>query len=380
MVTSHKAIIEKDIFSGKEETFYSIAFATVCMNRLHHIRQTLPKNIEDSSSYANARFFLLDYNSSDGLEDWVKENMMEHIQSGKLVFYRTEEPLYFNRSHSRNQILTQTDGDILCNVDADNYIGEGFAEYINREFNEDKEIFLAGNFGGTFEEYKDAYGRFCAWKEDFLNVGGYDEEMESYGHEDTDLYERLIRYGRRELNISEIRFLHSIAHSDKERTGNEFFRKNLYRFYLAYLGNHKRVLFLYKNGTFETGTLIENYYSLPSPSAIAEGGWQKGCWGNTDQGIQLLFNDGRSLQMITDNGHQNYTAEEKEGRLLYTNIVNSTLLYNMMLSYSIITNSNRIHLNETANKIKVNERKQGFGQGALCKNFNKNSSNNLITF
>lgn len=369
MVT-HKSSLKEGNRSALAETFYSIGFATVCMNRLHHIRQTLPQNIKDSSSYDNARFFLLDYNSSDGLEEWVREHMMEHIESGKLVFYRTEEPLYFNRSHSRNQVLTRAEGDIICNVDADNYIGQGFAEYINREFNHEKGIFLAGNFGGSFEEFKDAYGRFCAWKEDFLYVGGYDEEMESYGHEDTDLYERLARYGRKEINISDTRFLHSIAHSDKERTGNEFFRKNLYRFYLAYLGNHKRVLFLYKNGTFETGTLVENYYSLPSPSSIAEGGWQKGNWKTTVQGILLSYENGRILEMQTDNGHQNYTSVEKEEPLLYTNIVNSTLLYNMMLSYSIITNSNRIHLNETKNKIKVNEKKQGFGLGTLFKNFN----------
>ena len=54
---------------------YKISFATVCMNRLHHIRQTLPKNIADNSDYENVEFILLDYNSSDGLEEWVKETM-----------------------------------------------------------------------------------------------------------------------------------------------------------------------------------------------------------------------------------------------------------------------------------------------------------------
>jgi GT2 family glycosyltransferase len=361
----------------KGTTLYKISFATVCMNRLHHIRQTLPKNIEDNKQYENVEFILLDYNSTDGLEDWVRENMQEHIQSGKLIFYRTTEPEYFKRSHSRNMAMRLCEGDIICNVDADNYTGNGFAEYINKKFNKTKNIFLAGSFSEQFMEYKDSYGRFCAWKDDFIKIGGYDEEMESYGHEDTDLYERFGRYGRIEVNIGQIQYLHSISHSDQERTGNEFFRKNILKFYMTYLGNGRRVLFLYRNGMFEMGTLVENYYSLPSPSAIQEQGWLKGKWEEDHNELRLTFEDNTAHSMYTDNDRANYMSNEKEGKLLYSHVTNSTLLYNMMLSYSIITNSNRIHLNETKNKIKVNESIGGFGKGIVYKNFD-NTNKQII--
>ncbi len=349
---------------------HKITFATVSMNRLHHIRQTLPKNIADNSNYKNAEFILLDYNSSDGLEDWIKENMQEHIVTGKLKFFRTTEPEYFHRSHSRNMAMNFSEGAIICNVDADNYTGKGFAEYINTCFNDDKNIFLAGNYKEGFEEYKDAYGRFCTWREDFIEVGGYDEEMGSYGHEDTDLYERMIRYGRKEINITNVDFLHSISHSDKERTGNEFFRNNLDRFYLAYTNEGKsKVLFLYKNGTFEAGTLVKNYYNISCPSSIEEQGWLKGTWNKENDFLHLNYAGNNKESLFSDNSGLNYKLIKEDNRnFIYSHITNKTLLYNTMQSYSIITNSNRIHLNDTNAKIVVNAQKS-FGSGQVFKNF-----------
>jgi glycosyltransferase involved in cell wall biosynthesis len=354
-----------------KEILHKITFATVCMNRLHHICQTLPQNIADNSGYENVDFLLLDYNSTDGLEDWIKNHMQEYILNGKLTFYRTNQPEYFNRSHSRNQILRMANGDIICNVDADNYTGAGFAHYINQEFSQDSNIFLAGSYMKEYAEYKDSYGRFCAWKKDFVKVGGYDEEMESYGHEDTDLYERMTRLGRREINIMNFDFLHSIAHSDQERTGNEFFRKNLSRFYMAYLSDKKRkVLFLYKNGTFEEGTLVENYYTIHSPSSIEEGGWLKGKWHEDGHHLVLEYKLGTPKHFYTDSNRLNYSPVEQDEFYLYTHITNKTMLNNTLLSYSIITNSNRIHQNEISKKILVNENKGSYGQGIVFKNFN----------
>ena len=41
------------------------------MNRLYHIRETLPRNVRDNKDYPYVEFVLLDYGSDDGLEDWV---------------------------------------------------------------------------------------------------------------------------------------------------------------------------------------------------------------------------------------------------------------------------------------------------------------------
>ena len=98
---------------------YKISFCTVCMNRLYHLKQTLPRSIKDNMDYPNVEFVLLDYNSEDGLENWVNTEMSDYIDSGVLVYYKTEEPEHFHRSHSRNVMFKLASGDILINLDAD---------------------------------------------------------------------------------------------------------------------------------------------------------------------------------------------------------------------------------------------------------------------
>jgi len=337
------------------------------MNRLHHIKHTLPKNISDNLSYPTAEFVLLDYNSTDGLGDWVQENMQHYIEAGILKYYRTNDPLYFNRSHSRNMVFQLCEGELICNVDADNYTGHGFAHYINQSFQEDADIFLASTFNEEYLAFKDAYGRFCAWKKDFTAIGGYDEAMNSYGHEDTDLYDRLARLGRKEINMTNKDFLHSISHTDQERTGNEFFRKSLKHFYISYLPGKTRVLFLYHNQRFETGTLVDNYYSIASPCSIEEGDWLTGCWYLNDQTLTLQFDSGTETKLHSDDNFITY--KDPVENILLSKVTNKTLLHNTLLSYSIITNSNHIYKNEQKKIITVNHARR-FGAGMVQKNFN----------
>ena len=89
-------------FKNNIKKYHKISFCTTCMGRLERLKETLPKNIEDNKNYPNLEFVIIDYNSNDGLWDWMKNNMIKHIESGKISYYRTEEPKYFDMSHSRN--------------------------------------------------------------------------------------------------------------------------------------------------------------------------------------------------------------------------------------------------------------------------------------
>ena len=59
-----------------------ISFIIACMGRLHHLAQTLPKNINWNVDYPNLEFILLDYNSSDGLAEWINKYMIKLLKSG----------------------------------------------------------------------------------------------------------------------------------------------------------------------------------------------------------------------------------------------------------------------------------------------------------
>ena len=184
-----------------------ISFCTVSMNRLIHFQSTLERNLKDNDDYPNFEIVLLDYNSSDGLENWAISKLTEHITSGKIVFYRTEQPKYFHRSHSRNICFRLASGDILCNVDADNYTGSGFASYVDNIFEKYSDIYLASSLTSS----NDVLGRVCVKKSHFFSVSGYDESMEGYGFEDIDLRNRLKKLVHRRINKCTFYFLFGTA-------------------------------------------------------------------------------------------------------------------------------------------------------------------------
>jgi GT2 family glycosyltransferase len=164
---------------------FSISLCTTCMGRLDDLLQTLPTNIADNADYPRVEFVLLDYNSQDGLEKWVKENMSGHVESGKLVYARTTEPKWYHMAHSRNVAFKLATGEIVCNVDADNWTGPGFATALNRLANEKPEraVFVKG--------WRLLRGRVGLYRKEWLELlGGYDESLTGYGHDDRDLVDR----------------------------------------------------------------------------------------------------------------------------------------------------------------------------------------------
>ena len=67
--------------------------------------------------YEQLEFVLLDYNSQDGMEEWVKENLSQHISSGKVSYYKTFEPSSFKHSHAKNLALKLASNNIVCSID-----------------------------------------------------------------------------------------------------------------------------------------------------------------------------------------------------------------------------------------------------------------------
>ncbi len=54
---------------------FKISFCITCKNRLHQIRQTLPKNLEDNRRLQElVEFVLVDFGSTDGLRKWISDN------------------------------------------------------------------------------------------------------------------------------------------------------------------------------------------------------------------------------------------------------------------------------------------------------------------
>ena len=166
-----------------------ISFCTTCMDRAYDLKVTLPKNIQDNIDYPNIEFVILNYNSKDDLDDWIKKEMTQHIESGILNYYKTTEPKYYSMSHSRNVAFKVAQGNIVNNIDADNYMCINFAFALNRlaELCPKKAVFAKGK--------RMTHGRIGMYKDEFMSINGYSEDLEGYGEDDKNLLYRAMALG-----------------------------------------------------------------------------------------------------------------------------------------------------------------------------------------
>jgi hypothetical protein len=59
---------------------YKISFCTSCTGRLHHIKETFLSNLNNNIDYGEVEFVLLNWNSRDGMNDWVQQNLSDTLK------------------------------------------------------------------------------------------------------------------------------------------------------------------------------------------------------------------------------------------------------------------------------------------------------------
>lgn len=196
-----------------------IVFCTTCKGRRQHIEKTLPKNLADNEDYPNCRFVLLDYNSPDQLKEYLIAEHMPAIESGRLIVYTADYmgPT-FRMAHAKNmahRLGILEGGDILVNLDADNYTGQGFASYIAGTLQPGTFLWSRMRFG-TDGTPRGISGRIVVSKGAFLKTGGYDEQYAAWGPDDKDFNVRLRRLGERAVEIDRV-YLKAVLHNDNMR-------------------------------------------------------------------------------------------------------------------------------------------------------------------
>lgn len=197
---NNQKYIKRSIFNpkNKPDKEVSISFVTRCMNRLHDLKETLPKNIQDNKNYKNLEFLILDYNSKDGLEEWIKKEMMDQIECGRLNYYRTEEPEFFCPNHSQNVTFKLAQNKLVANVDADNFTHENYSQRLNECAHpyKDKILIVPDNFLLPNSTMLLLKGRFCLYKSDIESLRGFDEDLdEGFGNDDVNFVFRCFLRG-----------------------------------------------------------------------------------------------------------------------------------------------------------------------------------------
>lgn len=363
---------------------YKISFCTVCMNRLHNLKETLQRNINDNEDYDNLEFVVLNYNSKDGMEEWIKENMSEFILSGKMIYYRVNEPQKWNPSHSKNLAFKLASGDIICNIWADYYAGAAFAKFTNQQFNKDENIVLTPiDFHKTkpgFYPPPDTLGRVCVKKSDFLKVGGFDERMNKHGFEDYDFINRLELIGIKRVLIDNFSFLGYVSHPDSERYSLP--EQNTFELLLGYISPWmSECVILYNNKTFERGVLVDNstinatdYHYAYKPRTnrfmytVYDDKWEIGTWEKTEsQKIFLYTKAGKKVICIkTLHCMIDLSFDQKDARVFY-HITDDDIIKGLMIFKHFYHTRSLMEDNLEKKKIRANG--QNFGKAMVHKNF-----------
>ncbi len=205
-----------------------ISFCTTCMNRGQHLQQTLPKNLAGNPDIdgLQVEFVVLNYGDKQGMHEWMMNDpqIQGEIARGRLKYAQTDQEV-FRMSHAKNMAHRLASGDVVCNLDADNFTGEGFAEALKVVFEENENVILnpSVELSKQFSsEERGFYGRIALSRLNFYILGGYSEEYSGWGGEDVDLTRRARLLGLSYKRFDELKYAQVIAHTNEDRVANMF--------------------------------------------------------------------------------------------------------------------------------------------------------------
>lgn len=193
------------------------AIITTCMGRLMHLRQSLPRFVDQE--FKDYLVYVVDWSSPDGLREWMEQ---ENPARTRLV--RVVGQKYFNLSAARNAGGRQACRDgagLLAFIDADILIPGDFLSrnweraqsardlYGDRFFLQTRELIENGNKDPAV--WGSCIVPAATWK-----THEYNERIESYGMEDNELYSLWVESGVAHLEMY-VQGIRSIPHSDEDR-------------------------------------------------------------------------------------------------------------------------------------------------------------------
>lgn len=349
------------------------------MNRLTYLSQTLPVNLAENCNHPGVEFLVLDYNSGDDMESWIKDNLSGYIASGLLKYYKTYEPEFFHLAHSKNMIMKLAMGEIIGMIDADNFAGPGYAHWVEQRFLAHGPQTVTTTLRKDSIPYRDQGGKICFSRDLFHAVNGFDEQLIGYGMDDVDLVNRMENAGGQRVFIDDEKYLGFIGHSDLERVVNyryPRFLKNIYVYPTDSLEEHIRFLYLFKDNTFS-----QMYYKFKEPlrtnlvvtfhgwTTEREDGRRDGSYDWENEGVRLHFDDGDTMV---------FAKTEREGRQALENVLTpeatawlglkeeDELYMRSLLAYAECQNRLRFVENDR-NAHEINP--SGWGKGTVFMNF-----------
>jgi glycosyltransferase involved in cell wall biosynthesis len=171
-----------------------LSFCITCKNRFHQISKTLRQNLDSNIKDSNdIEFVLVDFDSKDGLSDWIIGNFQKEIESGYLKYFFCQSLPNWDCSVAKNTSHVLASGQVLVNLDCDNFTGPNGGKFILKQFALYGPRLLLHQASGNIGD--GSFGRISIMKRLFLAIGGYDQSFAPMAYQDTDLILRLIEFG-----------------------------------------------------------------------------------------------------------------------------------------------------------------------------------------
>eukprot|EP00178_Gracilaria_changii_P019212 TRINITY_DN55818_c0_g1_i1.p1 TRINITY_DN55818_c0_g1~~TRINITY_DN55818_c0_g1_i1.p1 ORF type:complete len:765 (+),score=95.90 TRINITY_DN55818_c0_g1_i1:345-2639(+) len=187
-----------------------VSLVAVCMGRHETLEKTVPAwlAVKDVNEVV-----LVDWSSDPPLEPIIRQ-----IEGGnriKIIRVDGEDSWVLSRAY--NLAINSTSYSNVIRTDCDYEIGPDFvaahAQLVHQSGEPEADVsatggsdlkhYYAGNYNLARNENEvHLNGAVFIRRKDFLDVGGYDERIQTYGWDDEDLYNRLGEAGLRKRNIS----------------------------------------------------------------------------------------------------------------------------------------------------------------------------------
>ena len=180
------------------------------------IEKTLPQNLKNNLSMKErVNFILVDFGSTDGLQEWIGKNFEQELDDGYLQYYYTEELEFWHASIAKNTAHILSKSDILVNLDCDNYTGKDGGKFVLEK------MIQWGVHNTVIHQpnqdiWNGSYGRIAISMQNFMSLGGYDESFEPMGYQDNDLLLRARGAGLKYYRLEDKRYNKAIKNDKKE--------------------------------------------------------------------------------------------------------------------------------------------------------------------
>jgi hypothetical protein len=203
-----------------------VSIIVCCMNRNQNLLLSVSQWIKCRDIN---EIIIVDWSSATRVEETIRDILK--ISKIKITIIRVNNAEKWILTTAYNLAAKHTSYDKILKLDCDNFISQDFVEHHKLDAVKGRNCFYSGNWRESRNENeKHLNGVVYLYRQDFFAIGGYNEYIQSYGWDDSDLYSRL-QANVVNLYINNNHVSH-IEHTDLERgvvdnntqEGNKAFR------------------------------------------------------------------------------------------------------------------------------------------------------------